>query len=66
MTNSIRPFAVASLRVSGEAQVRTSPEVGGVPLCGAVTRGKLGEETRPNLRDGRGWLETEWPEDSMT
>jgi hypothetical protein len=58
--NSIRPAVVASLQCNGEAQVTLLPGRGGVRSArGAVTRGKLEGETKPNLRDDRGWLEAE-------
>jgi hypothetical protein len=62
--NSIRPVAVASLRVKGEAQdarsARTRRIVTGVSV------GKSADRKRQIAqRNGKGWLETEWTEGAI-
>jgi len=65
MTNSIRLFVAASLHPNGEAQRTYITRFLGACRRKTVTHGKPGEKTRPKLRGGKGWLETECSEDSM-
>jgi len=65
--NSIRLFVVASLLPSGEAQMtQWSRQSWWDRYCTRYPRYALTEKSKPNRRDDEEWLETQWPEDSMT